>query len=718
MRHEFLDEQSRKVKDFAQALLDEHMVLVAVHYVFLQSYNCLVDIIQQQQNEPKSLPQKVKKVLEYTVHSKKYNSQDKSSEEHSGLFSFSGQVIATGSKVTSLRPGDMVACVRYGQVQYTDLVCVSEYDAVLIGDKKKIVDASLTGFGLLAMHAINRAKLRIGDYVCIGGFGAFGYLLMTLAKLSGATVLVLDDDDHHLELAYKSGNALCFNTRESGWQQEILRLTQQHGVDVTLVADSSIVGLDSHHIINVTRSHGRIVLVGINDIHVDHAVLGRKDIDFFVASSYDSCPHNEIYEQHNTIVPFIKWKQRVVMQKMLRLIEHGDLDLSLLTAHCIDIHKVDAHAVSGQVSAGIGMVASLISPDISSSGELFYSEKRAKKQVHNTRFVPAIRDSVRVGIIGADAFVQHTLMPTLSRLGDITVSAIADIEPARAARISHLFGVARTCLMDSELLQEDLVDAVIVASGTMFQADHVMNALEQNKAIFVKGPIVITFDQYNRLSQMLNMYPDVPLCVDYYRSFSPFVRKIKEVVAKRSTPLMMRYRVNASTTMHCKDKDSAVIGSVFSEASHFIDMFCCLTDARPVAVSVEAIHAMRDDVFPTDNFCAQVSFDDGSVCSLLYTSLGHERFSGEHCELFFDSKVILMKDFLTLTGYGLSSWFDEVVSVADMGRESLIHEFFTGLREAEVSTPMSRERILSVAQITLIIDQLACAGGGIKSLNV
>lgn len=714
MRHEFLDEQSRKVKDFAQALLDEHVVLVSVHYVFLQSYSRLVDMLQQQQTEPKSLPQKIKTVLEFSARDKQESK--KNELLHNGTFSFSGQVIATGSKVTSLRPGDIVACVRSGQMYYTDLMCVSEYDAVIISDKTKIIQASVTGFALLAMHAINRAKLRIGDYVCIGGFGAFGYLLMSLAQLSGATVIVVDDDEQHLKIARQSGASLCFNTQEPGWEKEVLSATQQHGVDVTLIADSHTTGFDSHRIIDITRSHGRIVLVGVDDIHVDHAVLGSKDIDFCVAAPHHTCPHNELYQQHNTIVPFIKWKQRVTMQKIVRLIEHDELALDRLTSLCIDISKGSQTYFNDQVAMGLGIIVSMIASDNTEISES--SIKRTKKNSEKTRFMPAIRDSVRVGIIGADAFVQHTLMPTLTRIGDVTVNAIVDIEHARATRVSHLFGVARTCFMDSELLQEDGVDAVVIASNTLFQADRVISALEQHKAVFVKEPIATSFAQYERLNNTLITYPDVPLCVDYHRSYAPFIRKIKEAVSKRSTPLMMHYRVNACTSMYCQDKENAVVGSIVGEACHFIDLFCYLTNAQPVAVSVEAIHAMRDDVFPTDNFAAQISFDDGSVCSLMYTSLGHERFGGEHLELFFDSKVIVMKDFLMLQGYGLSSWFDEVVSVADTGREHLINTFFRGLREVPFAVPMSKERILSVAHITLVIDQLACAGGGSKQLTL
>jgi predicted dehydrogenase len=189
------------------------------------------------------------------------------------------------------------------------------------------------------------------------------------------------------------------------------------------------------------------------------------------------------------------------------------------------------------------------------------------------------------------------------------------------------------------------------------------------------------------------------------------------MLKKRSTPLMLRYRVNVSSTATCEKQQESAIGRVIGDACHFLDLFCYLTESKPVAVSVEAIHTMRDDVFPTDNFTAQISFSDGSVCSLLYTALGHEHFGGEHLELFFDSKVIVMQDYVSLTGYGLPSWFDESASSADWGREHLVGDFFAGLRENPIRIAMSRERILTVSNLTLVIDTLACAGGGAKNIS-
>jgi predicted dehydrogenase/threonine dehydrogenase-like Zn-dependent dehydrogenase len=718
VRYEFLDEHAQKVKNFAQPLLDDQAILVAVHHMFFPSQEDYALLVATPPQNHVSLPQKIKTVFEHSMHlhcTASHIPDINKKHPHS----FSGHVIAAGAKVTTLRPGDTIACIGIHGLVNTDLTCISEYDAVLVSNPANIKETSITGFALLAMHAVVRAKLQVGYIICIIGFDALSYLIMQLAKLSGATVIVLDSSSTCLLDAQRAGAHYCYNSSEAGWLEEILCITQRHGVDITFAAKNNMVGITLDAAISITRPHGRIVVVGLNNIHIDHAVLGTKDIDFVIAALRDACYHEELYRKRTVVPPFIKWRQRTTMQQIVRLIEHKKLHVEQLMEHQISNNNLSHAAASTMHETAMGFLVSFApnSRETSQSPDSINMPKQQETTISPTRFVPAVRDTIRVGIVGADTFVKNTLMPLLSQVHNVTVHAIADVEQTRAERVSHLYNVAKTCIVDSEFLQGDAVDAVIIASNNMFHTDYVIRALEHNKAVFVKEPLAATFEQFKRLTSILHNRADAPLCLDYYRSYAPFIRKIKHVVQKRSTPLMARYRVNTCTVLQCTKQEDTIAGNIVSDACHFIDIFCYLTDAHPVAVSVETVHSTRDDLFPTDNFSAQISFNDGSVCSLLYTSLGHDHFGGEHLEVFFDAKAIVMQDFATLNGYGLPAWFDEVASPVDKGREHIINDFFTGLCENPVRLSMSRERILTVSHLSLIIDHLACAGGGARQLQ-
>jgi len=282
--------------------------------------------------------------------------------------------------------------------------------------------------------------------------------------------------------------------------------------------------------------------------------------------------------------------------------------------------------------------------------------------------------------------------------------------------VSRLYGTAKTCANDAELLQGDLADVVLIASLAKDQSKHIVSALNHGKAVFAQKPMVTNFEQFAMLQVALAQHPDTPVCIDYHRSFAPFIQKIKSVLEKRTSPLVAHYRMNAGLDQSTQKGGGA--GSIIGQACHIIDLLCFLTDARPRAISVEALNVERNDLFPTDNFSATINFDDGSICSLLYTALGNEQLGKERMELFFDSKSIVMDDYKRLVGFGLPPSFDETNYIADRGNEALLTAFFDGLRQQKPLSPIARERLERVVQLTLLIDKLACQGGGSQGVSL
>src|SRR5205823_951608 len=145
------------------------------------------------------------------------------------------------------------------------------------------------------------------------------------------------------------------------------------------------------------------------------------------------------------------------------------------------------------------------------------------------------------------------------------------------------------------------VDAVLISSPHKYHCDQALRALQQGKAVFVEKPMVTDFEQLERMRTFLNQHPSIPFCVDYNRSFSPFMTKIKRVISKRSSPLVVHYRMNAGfiPKEHWIQTDIGA-GRLIGEACHIFDLFCFLTDAKPRAVSVESLQPSHDNLFPTD----------------------------------------------------------------------------------------------------------------------
>ena len=132
---------------------------------------------------------------------------------------YSGEVVEVGEGVTALKPGDHVTvdpniycggCVycRNGKKQLCETMQAvgvtrdggfGEYSLVPASQAFKLGDSVPYEAGAMAepvaccLHGIDLAGIKAGDRVCIVGGGAIGLIMLQLAKLSGASSLVLSE---------------------------------------------------------------------------------------------------------------------------------------------------------------------------------------------------------------------------------------------------------------------------------------------------------------------------------------------------------------------------------------------------------------------------------------------------------------------------------------------------------------------------------------------
>lgn len=705
MRELFLDKHNTAIKVAAQPHLDDESVLVAVHYSLITSGGQIARIAHAQDSLLFSnVPQKVKKVLEAFAR-KDAEDIDNAQDMNAFGYSCSGRVIAIGKRVTKVRPGDFVACMSAGFASTADFVCISEQALVKISDKTKLKEASIVGLGACALRGLKRAKAQLGETVCVMGLGLIGQLTVQLAKRAGCKVIAVDTQQKRLDLAVQSGADYAYALQSDDVVNQILYSTDHIGVHTTIITPTLEEKPDLKKAVEITRKKGSIVLVGDASLEGDRGLLFRKEIDFLMSSSYIPGAHNNC--------SVTRWTENN-LQIFLELIESNAINVDTIIAAEIPLNQINGAYDVVQHNVGKGII-------VSYPQQMKADMQRVKEQsvidAQSPRYLPAVKDTIRVGVIGAGVFAQQKLMPVVSKLKNISMNAIVDIDVTNSIEVAQMYGVQKYFASDEALWREDLVDAVMIASPHKFHCDQALNALQHGKAVFMEKPMVTDAKQYERLGAFLKTHPQAPLCIDYNRSFAPFIQKIKETISHRHSPLVVHYRMNAGLVSNEHWIHSSIgAGRIIGDACHIFDLFCHLTDSKPIAVSVETVATSDSRIFPTDNFSANISFEDGSLCSLLYTSLGHNALHKERMELFYDSKAIVMEDYEQLIGYGLPKSFNDAVTMPERGHEHLINAFFDAVRKKK-SMPISIDRLQAVTQLTLIVDELACQGGGSRTVG-
>ena len=148
-------------------------------------------------------------------------------------FEVAGTVEEIGADVTNLSKNQRVLAAVHGG-GYAEFVLADAKttrpipDGLGFGEATALLVQGLTALGLLA-------DLQSGQTILIhAAAGGVGSLLVQLAKIKGATVIGTASSEQKLELVSKLGADFVVNYTKNDWTDEVLKATENKGVDVII----------------------------------------------------------------------------------------------------------------------------------------------------------------------------------------------------------------------------------------------------------------------------------------------------------------------------------------------------------------------------------------------------------------------------------------------------------------------------------------------------
>ncbi len=714
MRQVFLNKGAIALKEVCEPALNDHSMLISVYHSLIIP-ETEESIIANSKNEKilKNIPEKIRMIFN-SISTK--NIEGLTDLVTTSLYgqikplghSCSGKVIAIGKKVTQFRPGDYVACAGNGFANHADIVCIPENFAVKLKNKSLLQEASFVTIGGLALDNIKKAQLQIGQTVCIVGLDLLGQLTAQIAKSSGCKVIGIDTNEFHIKKAMELGISTVLNPNLENLEQEISYLTNHVGADCTIITKHIDQLLEEA--VKFSKQQGKIVLSQYQQpLNLDYHQLSLKEINIINVSSTMS---DELFLADQQIgvvqnLPLTIQDHCKSLETFIGLLEDEVISVKSLISHVLSINDAQSAYNLIQNKNVLGLLLNFLpKPEV------------AKITNSPTSFFPAKKDSLRVGIVGAGSYTKNTLMPILSKVKNLKVETAVDKNIVKSMNIAQVYGAQKTIINEQDLFDDDNINVVFINTLDRMHSDQAIQAMEKGKAVFLEKPMATDLDQLNTIYNYLQNNKSAQFCVDYNRSFAPFIKKIDNYTKLRTSPMMISYRINVgfiAKEQWLQRKMGS--GRLIGEACHIFEVFLHLVNAQPISVSVESLKPTNSYLFPTDNFTAQVSFADGSICTLFYTSLGHVGMGKERMEVFFDSKTIIMVDYVSLEGFGLPFAFNENVKQPNTGHESLINNFLRAVKEDEYVPPISIERLNLATELTLIVDKLALKGGGEQILK-
>jgi threonine dehydrogenase-like Zn-dependent dehydrogenase len=185
-------------------------------------------------------------------------------------YALAGDIIARGDSVKEMAIGDRVIALH----NHADFaICPVRPDIILkIPDGVTYEDATFCVLGSVALHAVHRAGLRLGEDVVVMGAGLVGLLTLQLAKLAGGRPAIsVDLSTQRLELASRLGADYTVNPNREDPVARIREWIGGEGANCTIEAVGNPAVLQS--CMRVCAPGARVVVMG--------AIVGTVPLDMY-----------------------------------------------------------------------------------------------------------------------------------------------------------------------------------------------------------------------------------------------------------------------------------------------------------------------------------------------------------------------------------------------------------------------------------------------------
>lgn len=612
-------------------------------------------------------------------------------------YSVSGIVTEVGEGVYDFAVGDEVSAGGSGFALHAEYVVVPKNLVVKVPGGLDMIAASTGTVGSIALHGVRRADLRLGEYAVVVGTGLLGLLTLQMLKASGVKVACTDINNKRLELAKELGADLIINSLEEDPVNAVQNWSGGYGADAVLFMAATDKDEPLSQSFRMCRRKGRVVLVGVSGMHINRNDIYRDEIDFMISSSYGPGRYDDNYELKGQDYPysFVRWTENRNIASYLDMLKEGKIKLDKLTPKIYTID--DAEQAYKQIENDPeGHILTLLS---------YKSENQENiPTVFLTGTAKVSRnDKISIGLIGAGSFATSTLLPIIHKHSDkFYLKSIQNSSGDKALNAARLFKAEKVVSEPDEIFSDEDIDLVMICTRHNSHAKLVLEALKNGKHVFVEKPLAINQQELDEIAEFYKQKENgikPVLMVGFNRRFSQHAQEIRKKLINRSSPILLRYRMNAGFVPY----DSWVHedgGRIIGEACHIIDLMLYLTNSEVSDYAVSALNSHGGRFKSTDNRSISLTFKDGSVAVIDYYSCGSKEVSKEYLEVHYDNKSIFMDDYKSLKGYGVK--VKELNStLSAKGHEEELIELYKSLKEGKLPIPLAN--IFDTTRISFMV---------------
>lgn len=630
-----------------------------------------------------------------------------------------GRVVEVGEAVQGFTVGDRVA----SNGPHAEIVRVPQNLCARVPDQVDDDAASFTVLASIGLQGIRLAAPTLGESVVVIGLGLIGLLTVQLLRASGCRVLGIDLDPKRLSIAEAFGAQTCNVGQGEDPVAAGLAFSHGRGVDAVLITASTKASSPVEQAARMSRKRGRIVLVGVTGLELNRNDFYEKELTFQVSCSYGPGRYDPNYEAsgHDYPFGFVRWTEQRNFEAVLAMMESGAMKVAPLISHRFPVANAGrAYEALINDRGSLGILL-----EYGSAGAV--AKRSTSIQLGSLLDKAATQQQPRepvVAMVGAGNYGSRVLLPALAGTGAhldtiITSAGVSGVHHGKKAG----FEFASTNVAEG-VLSNSRINTVVIASRHDSHAALAAQCLQAGLNVFVEKPLALDEDGLERVAQAINLRPtnaeEGRLMVGFNRRFSPLVIRLKSLLNGVSVPKCFIYTVNAGfiPADHWTQQRGVGGGRILGEGCHFIDLLRHLAGSPIVAASITTLGRSPAAAVHEDKASISLEFSDGSIGSIHYFANGAKDFPKERLEVFCDGGVLVLDNFVRLTGYGWRGFRKQRLLRQDKGQAACISSFIHAIRDGR-SAPIPFAELIEVSRVSIrLAEAQRDASPGAKAVNV
>ena len=563
-------------------------------------------------------------------------------------YSASGTVLEVGAQVKDLKIGNRVACAGSGYANHAEYIEVPKNLLVKMPKDLSFKEASTVTLGSITMQGVRRAEVKLGENIAIIGMGILGQLTSQIVTAAGARVIAIDLDNRRLAIAQTNGARYVLNSTKENIVEEVIKITEGYGVDSVIITAATTSKEPLAQAFQMCRKKGKVILVGTVGMEINREDIYKKELDFYISTSYGPGRYDPNYEEKGMDYPYhyVRWTENRNMQEYLKMLTEGKIQLNNIIEKVYKIKEATQAYQEFEKEENKPLIVLLqYEQDV---------EKKINRRVEINSKFKLTSDKIKIALVGAGSFAKGVHLPNLEKLKNFyNIYAIMSRTGSNATSIARQYRAKYATTNYQEILNDSDVDMVMICTRHNLHAQYSMEAMKKGKAVFVEKPMALNKKEMEEVFKTIQE-TGMSYLVGFNRRFSKYAATIKEHLTERINPVIINYHMNAGYIpldhwVHTEEGGGRIIG----EACHIFDLFNYFVDAEIESISVNSINPKTENISSQDNVVVTLKYKEGSICTLTYTALGDKSYPKETLEIYFDNKIITMDDYKSLKGYGI-----------------------------------------------------------------